>query len=257
VLVCAIDHELLVSCEAAAVRRNVELLQRVDPDLAVPNSKWNAHDVAAHLVNLAGRYLNADRKLARTQRELAEMNDREIADFESATMGELVGRLRSRAAKYNVFWPEQALDEMFPYREGFPLDAGTLRSNWITELLIHGRDVALAAGEPWPLDDTSCLLTLRLLGHVLPGYLHVAGAEDYTMVIAPGGGMPFSIVVQDGTASIEPSAVSGSDQLAGSPAALVLLLYGRIDLAEAEQLGAYVAGDTVRIQRFLDRLDKP
>ncbi|HVT65957.1 MAG TPA: maleylpyruvate isomerase N-terminal domain-containing protein [Mycobacteriales bacterium] len=256
-LVCSIDHELLVSCEAAAVRRNVDLFQRVDPDLAVPNSRWSAHDVAAHLVTMAGRYLNADRKLARTRRELEEMNDREIADFGTATMGELVGRLRSRVAKYNVFWPEQALDEMFPYREGFPLDAGTLRSNWIAELLVHGRDVAIAAGEQWPLDDTSCLLMLRVLAQVLPRYLHVAGADDYSLVIAPGGGMPFSILVTDGVARIEPSAISDSDQISGSPAALVLLLYRRIDLAEAQQTGLYVSGDALRIRRFLDRLDKP
>ena len=256
-LVCAVDHELLVRCEAAAVKRNVDLFQRVEPDLPVPNSKWNAHDVAAHLVNMAGRYLNADRSLAGTQRELHEMNDREIAEFESATMGELVGRLRSRNAKYNVFWPEQALDQTFPYREGFPLDAATLRSNWITELLIHGHDVALAAHEEWPLDDTSCLLTLRVLAQVLPRYIHAIGAAEYTLVVAPAGGMPFSIVIKDDAATIEQGSITGSDQLSGSPAALVLLFYGRIRLDEAVQMGAYVSGDADGIQRFLDRLEKP
>ncbi|HVT20964.1 MAG TPA: maleylpyruvate isomerase family mycothiol-dependent enzyme [Mycobacteriales bacterium] len=256
-LVCAVDHELLVSCEGAASRRVVDLFGRVQPDLPVPNSKWNAHDVAAHLVSMAGRYLNADRKLARTQRELEEMNDREIAEFETATMGELIGRLRSRNAKYNVFWPEQALDTMFPYRDGFPLDAATLRSNWVTELMVHGRDVAVAAGEQWPLDDTSCLLTLRVLAQVLPRYIHPAGAADYTLVVAPAGGTPFSVVIKDDTAQIEPSAIADADQLSGSPEALVLLFYGRIGLAEAQQMGAYLHGDATRIEQLLNRLDKP
>jgi uncharacterized protein (TIGR03083 family) len=256
-LVCPIDHETLVRCEGAALRRNVDLFQRVNPDLPIPDSRWNAHDVAAHLVTMAGRYLNADRKLAGSQRELQEMNDREIAEFASATMGELVGRLRSRIAKYNVFWPEQPLDGMFPYREGFPLDAGTLRSNWVTELLLHGRDVAVAAGEEWPLDDTSCLLTLRVLAQVLPRYIHAAGAADYALVVAPAGGTPFTIVVKDDVATIDPSSVADSDQLSGSPAALVLLFYGRIDLAGAQQMGANVSGDPDRIQLLLNRLEKP
>src|SRR3569623_185230 len=101
-LVCAVDNEILSGCEGAAVARIVELLPRVAPDIPLRNSEWTTHDAAAHLVNMAGRYLNANRPLAQSQRELQEMNQREIAEFESATMGELVGRMRSRAAKYGA-----------------------------------------------------------------------------------------------------------------------------------------------------------
>lgn len=256
-LVCPVDNETLSRCEAAAVARNVDLLQRVEPTTPLRTGSWTAHDVAAHLVNMAGRYLNADRKLAGSQLELQEMNQREIAEFESATMGELVGRLRSRTAKYAAFWPDQPLDSLFPYRSGFPLDAATLRSNWIAELLVHGRDVAIAVGEPWELDDTSCLLTLRVLAQVLPRYTHATVAEDYTLVVAPDGGLPFSVVITDGVAEIVPAAVEDADRLAGSSAALVLLFYGRIDFNEGLANGLRVTGDAAKVQRLVGRLDKP
>jgi uncharacterized protein (TIGR03083 family) len=223
----------------------------------VPNSTWTAHDVAAHLVTMAGRYLNADRELAASQRELQEMNQREIAEFSSATMGELIGRLRSRNAKYAAFWSEQPLEQLFPYRTGFSLDAATLRSNWITELLIHGRDVALAAGEEWPLDETSSLLALRVLAQVLPRYIQAAGLSDCTLVVAPDGGAPFSIIVKDGASEIQAAALDGSDKLGGSPAALVLLFYGRIGLARALATGVTLTGDEDRVQRLLSRLENP
>jgi uncharacterized protein (TIGR03083 family) len=236
--------------------RNVELLQRAAPQTPLLSGSWNVHDTAAHLVTMAGRYLNADRKLASSHQELRDMNQREIDEFASATMGELVGRLRSRNAKYTAFWSEQPLDQPFPYRAGFPLDAATLRSNWITELLIHGRDVALATGEAWSLDDASCLLTLRVLAHVLPWYVRAAGLTDSSVVVAPDGGEPFTIVVKGGEAAIEEGA-AGEDQLAGPPAPLALLFYGRIGLPEAVAAGVRVTGDDDRVRRLVDHLEKP
>jgi uncharacterized protein (TIGR03083 family) len=256
-LVCPVDAETLSRLEAAAVARNVELLQRAAPDTPLLSGTWTVHDTAAHLVTMAGRYLNANRQLAESQRELREMNQREIEEFASATMGELVGRLRSRTAKYGAFWSEQPLDAQFPYRAGFPLDAATLRSNWIAELLIHGRDVALATGEEWSLDDTSSLLTLRVLARVLPRYVDAAGLGRYSLVIAPDGGSPFSVVVNDGTAEVHPEAVDGADRLSGSPATLVLLFYGRVGLAQALATGCRLDGDASRAQQFFDRLEKP
>jgi uncharacterized protein (TIGR03083 family) len=256
-LVCPVDNETLSRCEAAAVASNVELLQWATPDAPVLGGPWTAHDVAAHLVTMAGRYLNADRKLAGSQLELQQMNQRELEEFSSATMGELVGRLRSRNAKYNAFWPDQPLDLLFPYRAGFPLDAATLRSNWIAELIIHGRDVAIATGKEWLLDETSCLLTLRVLAQVLPRYIHAAGSEDYTLVVAPDGGAPFSVVITDGTPEVEAGDAHDGDRLAGSPAALMLLFYGRMGLPEAQETGARVGGDIARVQRLVNRLEKP
>jgi uncharacterized protein (TIGR03083 family) len=256
-LVCPVDHELLTKHEANAVARNVDLLQRVAPDVTVPNSTWTTHDIGSHLVGMIGRYLNADGKRAASTGDVAVINQQEIREFESATMGELVGRLRSRNAKYNAFWPELPLDALFPLRGGLPLDVACLRTNWISELTIHGRDVALAVGEDWQLDDQSCLLTLRLLANVLHTYVRPDSRGDGALVIAPAGGSPFSIVIRDGTANVHAAADEGADTLSGSPEALVLLLYGRVDLAEAIQLGAYVSGDAERIQRLLDDLEKP
>lgn len=256
-LVCEVDHEMLVRCEAKAVARNVDLLQRIEPDIPIANSKWTTHDVAAHLVGMIGRYLDADRKRADSARDVDVINQEELAEFESSTMGELVGRLRSRNAKYNAFWPELPLDALFPLRGGLPLDVACLRTNWISELVIHGRDVALAVGEPWPLDDTSSLLSLRLLANVLHTYVRADGQGDAALVVAPTGGSPFSLVITDGVADIHASSQEGANQISGSASDLMLLLYGRISLAEATTMSVFVSGDVDEVQRLLDRLEKP
>lgn len=256
-LVCPVDAETLSACEADALARSVALWQRIAPETPMPFGTWTAHDTAAHLVAMAGRYLKPNRKLATGPREVDLINKEELQQFESATMGELTGRLRSRYAKYLAFWSELPLEMVLPIRDDLPLDVASLRINWITELLIHGRDMALAAGEKWPLEDDSCLLAMRLLAQALPGYLRNVGPIDYTLAITPDGGLPFSVVINGGAAGVQPIAVDGADRLAGSPAALTLLFYGRISLVEALATGVALTGDAGRVQGLLDKQDKP
>lgn len=256
-LVCPVDAETLAKCEADALARNVSLWQQVPPDSPIPGSSWTVHDVAAHLVTMVGRYINPDRKLASAPRDVDQMNELEMKEFESATMGELVGRLRSRYAKYLAFWSELPLEMVLPLREGLPVDVAALRSNWIAELLVHGRDMALAAGLDWPLDDTNCLLILRLLAQALPNYFRAVALTDCALVVAPDGGAPFTIVIKAGAAEIQAAAVEGADVLAGSPAALVLLFYGRIGLSRALASGVGLTGDADRVQRLLGAQQKP
>ncbi|MGN6475349.1 MAG: hypothetical protein ACTHK4_17090 [Mycobacteriales bacterium] len=256
-LVCPVDAEMLSECEATALARNVELWQRVAPETPLLFGTWTAHDTAAHLVAMVGRYLKPNRRLATGPRDVDLINKEELQELESATMGELTGRLRSRYAKYLAFWAGLPLEMVLPIRDDLPLDVASLRTNWITELLIHGRDMALAAGDEWPLDDTSCLLAMRLLAQALPGYLRNVGPIDYTLAIAPAGGLPFSVVIRGGTTEVQPTAVDGADRLSGSPSALVLLFSGRIDLAEALATGVTLTGDAGRVQALLDKQDRP
>jgi hypothetical protein len=95
------------------------------------------------------------------------------------------------------------------------------------------------------------------LAQVLPRYVIAAGADDYALTIAPHGGSPFSLVIKDGSPEIEAAAVDSADALTGSPAALVLLFYGRIGLAEAQQDGVVVTGNLDRVRNLLNRLEKP
>lgn len=256
-LVCPVDAETIDHCEATELARVIDLLQRVEPDTPIPNSKWTAHDVGAHLVTVIGRYLKPDRKLPTSPREIDVINEQEMLEFKSATMGELVGRLRSRNAKYVAFWPELPVDQQLQVRSGIPLDVAALRTNWISELAIHGRDVALATGEPWQLDNNCCLLTLRLMAYMLPSYLRPGGQSGDILVVAPDGAMPFSLVIKGTVAEMQPGAIENADQLAGAPEALVLLFYGRIGLAEALAMGARVVGDPDRVDRILYRYEKP
>ena len=134
-LVCAVDASTLSACETGAVARVSDLFKRIEPDVALPGSSWTSHDAGAHLVSMIGRYLKPDRKLPDSAREIEAVNQAELAEFEADSMGALVGRLRSRHAKYGAFWPELPLDQVLLLRGGLPLDVASLRTNWIAETL--------------------------------------------------------------------------------------------------------------------------
>ena len=141
-----------------------------------------------------------------------------MSEFESSTMDELVGRLRSRQAKYNAFWPELPLDQMLLLRGG---------------------------------------LALRLLANVLHTYVRAVGLDDYTLVVIGEGASPFSLSIKDGGAEVVAGDKDGADRLTGPPDVLVLLFYGQIGLAEALASGARIIGDADRVGALLGRPKKP
>jgi len=255
--VCAPDASQLLEYEAHALRRTTDLLRSVPPDLALASGTWTARDVAAHLVTVIGRYLDPGVTLARSPREVDEINRRELDALEGVPVNELLEMLAARAAEYTQFWPLLPLDQQFPFHSGVSVDVAALRSNWIGELVIHGRDVALAAGTEVAIDDAVGLLLVRLLLQVLPGYLRAADIGTAVLVVEPAGGEPVTVRVDSGTTQVQAGGDAAAARLRGSPATLALLLYHRLDVDGALAAGASVGGDPAVVRRVLAALEQP
>jgi uncharacterized protein (TIGR03083 family) len=238
----------LIGLSDAALANTLALLRSVDADLRLRDSDWTARDVAAHLVNVLHRYTARDFRqregLVDDPSELTGANADGIADHAGATLSDLVDRLAAEAPAWNAI--DLAVDDLFPFHAGQNIDGAGARSNWIGELLLHGYDVARAAGRPWDLPDRAMLLILRGALQVAPGWLdtqRAAGVET-SVVMRPRGGTPQllriadeRLVIRDAARGDRPDAV-----IAGPATAMCLLLYGRIGVLGATRRGLMVAG---------------
>lgn len=235
------------------------LAERVDPALPVGDGAWTAREVLAHLVTVIGRYLNPKVQLASTAREVDELNRAEMAGLADHSVSELVAELGARHKTYQEVWGAFPLDLEFPFHAGLKFDVASLRSNWMSELLVHGYDVAAAAGEDWPLEERDLLLSMRVVLAALPGYWKGGGDLGHIEVaLAPAGSNPHTIVVDGAQLRVVEGLGSGADVvLGGSAAALALFFYGRIDQADAEARGLVVTGSQEALDAFMDNREVP
>lgn len=250
--------EELVEREDRALERVVELARSVDPSLPTGDGSWTAHDVLAHLVTVIRRYTNPDVRLAATAREVDEVNADELAGLADTPMGTLAEQLVAGHRAYQDLWSKFPLDAELRFHAGLRFDAASLRANWLSELLVHGRDVAVATGRDWPLDDREGLLALRVAMRALPGYVKADDGPPLRVALRVAGGTPQRIELGDGTATVTEGEPATADLvLSGSPVAAALLFYGRLSADQAETAGLVVEGGRQVLERFLARREAP
>lgn len=240
--------------ELAAYERVAELFTSVDPGTPVGADGWNARDVLAHLCNVARRYTSAPR-LGETVREVDAINAEELRALDGLSSDELLGKLDRAFSRYREVWSEIGPEHRWPFHGGGQLPTASLRANWLGEMLVHGYDVAGAAGQPWEITDADAADLLVLLRAIAPTYGH-AGAP-VAVEIAVDGAVPWVLAVgEDGVSTSEPGR-HVSARLTGRGAGAVLLFYQRLDVEGAEQLGLQVTGDRTAVGRLISHLEKP
>ena len=240
--------------ELAAYHRVAGLFRSVDPALPVGDGSWTARDVLAHLCNVARRYTSAPR-LGETVREVDAINAEELAALEGLPIDELLGKFERAFARYREVWGEIGPEHMWPFHGGGQLPTASLRTNWLGEMLVHGYDVATAAGVAWEIGDADAADLLAFLREVIPAY-GLAG-RPLAVAVAGSGAEPWVLVIdEEGARAGEPGTVPDAT-VHGPGGVLVLFLYQRIDLPAAEAAGASVDGDRDAVLRMLEQVQKP
>lgn len=238
--------------EQAAFDRTAELFRSVDPALVVPDSSWTARDVLAHLVTVARRYTSMPR-LADTPREVDTINAEELAPLADQNVEALLADYAAAFARYREVWVPMAPEHLWPFHGGGRIGTVQLRANWLGEMLVHGYDVAAAAGVEWPLSDADAGDLLGLLRAILPAYGR-AGAGSVTADLALDGVEPWTLA-----AGAVPAGENGTAEatVTGPAGVAVLFLYQRIGPDEARRRGLRVDGDESVLDRLLACLEKP
>lgn len=232
---------------ASAGRRTTELFASIsDPRLPVPPLAWDVGEVGAHVAVVLRGYseaANGDHvpveslipagatfaerlsavnagtlalEPARDPKALSELIGQRVEEFLAATA--------PRSGAERIATPF--------YGEGASLSLATSTAMLVGEQLVHGYDVAAAAGRPWPIAASDAKLVLRALISMMPlaaNPVTTAGVHARYKMSIRGGGPRIVVSVDDGKVSVEAAQPGRVDcHLSAEAVTLLLVVYGRI-----------------------------
>jgi uncharacterized protein (TIGR03083 family) len=223
------------------VRRVTTLLRSIDDPLPPAVGQWNLGEVAMHLSqvwaglpNLAGGA--GDSPL----RSLWDLGDRTIRSVQSdpeRDLRVLADRIETRAQEY--FSACVGADPQAPRPwlvQGFTVDQSMSTYHLLNETVVHGYDIARAAGRRWRIDPAHAAMVVGRF--IIPVF---QALDARAMVDADGaaglqatydlrirGGDRFHFVFNDGALSIEdPSPRAVDCHISADPVAFLMVAWAR------------------------------
>jgi hypothetical protein len=218
----------------------LKVLGTTGADLRVPGLHWNIGELTTHVVSAAESveaYLREEaptssgRPPARPpQLPLASAGD----DLRSLAM-----RLRRAVLAFLEDTPRRPAATTIPWLDGKTVDIPTATALLAAELLVHGRDLALARGVSWPIPAPEGR-------QVILGLLPFASAplpadRPVHARIRMWGGGRFGIRLEGGELEITGGDGSADATIWAHPATLLLIMFGRMSVTRATVSGRSLA----------------
>lgn len=241
----------------AIARRTADLVGSLS-DLAapLPHSPWHTHDdwtvrdATVHLLNYAGLYTeiaNGTPSPVRsiTREGLAAENDRRIADIGEADPGKLTTLMTEAVEGLLEATAGRPGDQEVTFHCGIPLDLASLVCISLGEQVLHGYEMAIAVGAPWPIDPAHALLVLYGYSPLFGSLVNPVTTRGLTAAIGIElrGGPSFTARFVDGVYSAEaPDSGPVDATISADPAAFLFWGAGRIRQWEAVALGLLSVG---------------
>ena len=227
----------------ATTTRVAELLRAVPAgDLPLARVDWSAAETGAHLVSLARRYRTMVRRSRRLPDSLAEDNRQALAEVGERDPKALADLLTAEVGVLlDVLGPD---GDRPAWYFACPHTSAGLGAIMLTELLMHGLDLARATGRPWPLGrDQAAACVHGLVPAVIQFadattaraatgtyHLHVRGSHDWT------------IRIHDDVTTVERGRPLRADlHFSADPVAFLLTSFGHLGRTRAALTGRLVA----------------
>src|ERR1700712_169585 len=235
---------------ALARDRFDELIRTADPHARPPGSDWTVQQVVAHVLSVAHRYRQVARGLdfhrAVNPAEVQAINQAEL-EAVLAPLPELAERLREAEAELDDLFDRTSNDRPeILFHFGIMVSGYTGQTNWLSELLAHGQDVARAMKVSWELPERDMLLVLRGMMQVGPAFLKADVPTDVSLCVAPEvpGARPYIQHVHYGIVEFrERRPQDRPDAVLRVPAStLAQMLYQRMGPVAAARHGLRVVG---------------
>jgi hypothetical protein len=241
----------------AVTARFANLITRAAPD-ALATADWTVADTAAHVTAIAVMYATtlapdpgpvplqpvADFIPTVTVDTVAELNDLTLRHFTERDTGTLAGALKSTVDYVLSLTENTDPQRPVPWLGNSQVPVRGVLAHLVNELLVHGRDIARAAHEPWPIPPHEAATFFELFvvgmlrndaGRVLDGpppstrRIAVAFRSRYTT--------PVTLVLHNGDVSVEEPGGPVDARVTFDPATLNLMLFGRVSRARAAVTG--------------------
>jgi uncharacterized protein (TIGR03083 family) len=252
----------------ATARRTAGLIRSLpDLDGRIPASEWTVREAAVHLVNHAGLHTEIAEGLASpigsvAPEALAAENAARIADIPEAGTEKVASLLTDAVAGLLEATADRSGHQPVQFHAGVSLDLADLVCISLGEQLLHGYDIATAAGVPWPIEPLHADLVIHGYGPYYGSMVDPWTARGVTASVGIDlrGGSSFGVRFDDGGYRVGPPGPDTVDgTISADPVAFLLMWSGRMSTWEAVALNLYVAGgrDPGLALRFMDLFAKP
>lgn len=229
-------------------RRTADLLRSL-PDLhaPIPGSEWTMREAAVHLVSHAGISMDIAAGMpspigSMTKEELGEQNARRLGDIPQSDPEKVAGLLTEAVAGLLEATACRSADQAVVFHAGVTMDLAGLMCISLGEHLLHGYDMARAAGAPWPVDPRHALLVHSAYVRCYGSWLDAKAASGLTAGyrIELQGGDAFTVRFSSGECHLDPRDSGPVDcTIAADPVAYLLVQSGRMTQWDAIALGLY------------------
>ncbi len=227
-----------------------------DPGTAAVVGQWNVAEVALHLSQvwlgipglprgdlsavdelIPDRAAAAGDSLVRDIAELGEVTTRLVRADPERDLGALADRIEAHAKEYFADCARQSPDELRPWLiASVTLPLAVFTCHLLNETIVHGYDIARAAGQPWRINPAHAIMLMdRFFIPVIHGAppralvnpLTAAGVRA-SFDVRIRGGDRFYFVFDHGTLRVEtPSARRVDCHLSADPVAFLLVFWHR------------------------------
>jgi uncharacterized protein (TIGR03083 family) len=237
----------------AATSRLTDLIRPLaDLEEPIPDSEWTARQAVAHLVTVLDLYTEIATGTPSpitvcTPAAFADDSRRRITDVPEADPTKLAYLLADAADRFVAAVTGATGDRPVTWHGGVELDVAALVGIMLGEVVLHGYDIALAAGRPWPLVAGEVAAVLGAYGPLTGLTVDPDRTRDLTAAVAVEvrGLASFVARFDAGRFSLEPPGSEPMDAtLSADPMAFLLVTAGRMDRWSAFALGLYEAAGT-------------
>ena len=174
----------------ASTLRLVDQLRSLDDAAAgttVPALDWTVAETAAHIVNLYGRGLG-DWRRSDSPATTAALNATCLAEYAERDLAVIADRVAADAdAVWHQVLPQLPDDLEVPFHAGATTTVVPIMGVLLTEMLVHGRDIADAAGRPWDIGDDDAWCALTAVAPLLSAWRRPDAAADTIAIPGPAG----------------------------------------------------------------------
>ena len=233
------------------VRRFSTVVTGADPAQAVPGSTWTVGEAVNHIATGIGayaRYLSGDTTPIIDLSDVAggsigASNARRLADDGERDIATLLAVLHAGLTDLRHAVMAMDLDDEVSWH-GRPVPLRTMLATGIAEVHVHGRDLAGALDQPWPLPRRDAVAMIDGLAPLLPILVDPVSTRELRALVRLRfrDGPELGLTFDRGTLAVGPCGDRRPDvTISADPEAFLLVAYGRASQWPAIATGKLVA----------------